>query len=175
VVIGSPAAGRERRESESLIGVFLNGLPVRIGLAGAATFRELLRQVRQRCLDAYADQEYSFERLVELLGLVREPSHMAVFQVVLNMLNLPTPGGELPGGIRVEPLPGERIQSKYDLMLYGLEREDGLLLRLEYATDLFDRPRMEDLLGEVKALLERVAEEPDAPAGARGGAAAVSA
>jgi hypothetical protein len=163
VVLGSPLAGRQQQESEGILGVFLNLLPMRVSLAGNPTFAELLRRARQAALDAFTHQEVSFEQLLEALGLEREPSHYPVFQATLNVMNFPRMEGELPGGTQVERINVGESGSKYDFTLYGTESEEGLFLNLLYATDLFDRPRMEAFLNQLRAILELAVEHPDTP------------
>ena len=57
IVMGTPVAGRNRREVEGLIGSFINTLVLRTDLRGDPTFRELLRRERDVCLRAYAHQD----------------------------------------------------------------------------------------------------------------------
>ena len=161
VVVGSPLAGRERQESERILGVFLNLLPMRVDLSGVPPFRELLRRVRQTALDAFSHQEISFERLIEAMGLKRESSHYPLFQCTLNMLNFPPMGGDLPGEVQVEAIPTGKAGAKYDFTLYGMETDEGLALNLLYAIDLFDRPRMEALLDQLRIVLELAIDDPD--------------
>src|SRR5262249_48952686 len=47
IVIGSPIANRNRKETEALIGFFANMLIYRTSFAGTPTFRALLRCVRE--------------------------------------------------------------------------------------------------------------------------------
>ncbi|HEX3130695.1 MAG TPA: condensation domain-containing protein, partial [Thermoanaerobaculia bacterium] len=165
LVIGSPLAGRERGESERMIGVFLNLLPMRIDLSGNPTFRELLRRARQTALDAYDHQEVSFEGLVAVLGLKREPTHNPIFQCTLNMLNFPAMGGELPGGVDVEPIRMGDVGCKYDFTLYGTDTPEGLHFNILYAVNLLDCPKMEALQDQVREVLELAVEHPDTPIG----------
>ncbi len=163
VVLGSPLAGRQQQESEGILGVFLNLLPMRVSLAGRPTFTELLRRVRQTALDAFSHQEVSFEQLIEAMGLKREDSHYPIFQATLNVMNFPQMGREIPGGTEVERIEMGEAGSKYDFTLYVTEAPEGLSLRLLYAVDLFDRPRMETLLDRLQGLLELAVEHPDTP------------
>jgi amino acid adenylation domain-containing protein len=163
VVVGSPLAGRQQQESEGILGVFLNLLPMRVSLAGRPTFAELLRRTRQTALDAFSHQEVSFERLIEALGLKREASHYPIFQATLNLLNFPRMEGNLPGDMAVERINVGEAGSKYDFTLYGTETDEGLALNLLYAEDLFDRPRMEALLDRLQEVLELAVEHPDTP------------
>src|SRR6185436_919225 len=101
VVIGSPAANRDRRETEGVVGYFLNTLALRVDLSGDPTFTELVQRVRKTALDAYAHQDVPFEKLVAALGVPRALSHNPLFQV---MFALQGQGGgevELPG-LRVD-------------------------------------------------------------------------
>jgi non-ribosomal peptide synthetase component F len=52
-VIGSTIAGRNRPELEGAIGFFINALALRCDLSGGPNFTELLKRVREACLDAY--------------------------------------------------------------------------------------------------------------------------
>ncbi len=160
MVVGTPLAGRLRAESEPLIGVFLNMLPLRVDLTGSHSFAELLPRVRKTVLEGFENQEVPFEPLLRRLGLRRQASHYPLFQITLNMLNLPETGGRLPG-LAVEPLPLHQFESKYDFTLYAIEVPDGLILDLLYSRELFDRPRMDALLDDLMVTLDHaVATDP---------------
>src|SRR4030095_15291896 len=80
ILIGTPVANRSLPELENLIGVFINTLVLRTNLSGDLRFRDLIRQVRNVCLDAYAHQGLPFEKLVEELKPQRDLSRTPVFQ-----------------------------------------------------------------------------------------------
>ena len=81
IVIGSPVAGRNRRETEGLIGFFINSLVLRVDISGDPTFRELLTRVRTVTLEALSHQDIPFEKLVEELKPRRDPGRNPLFQV----------------------------------------------------------------------------------------------
>src|SRR6185369_11718513 len=60
IVVGSPVAGRNYAETENLIGFFVNTLPLRARVRGELPFVELLQQVKDVCLGAYAHQDVPF-------------------------------------------------------------------------------------------------------------------
>jgi non-ribosomal peptide synthetase component F len=72
VVVGCPVAGRTRAEVAPLIGCFINELPLRLDLSGEPTYRDLLRQAREVCLGAYANQDVPFEKVVEEVNPERD-------------------------------------------------------------------------------------------------------
>ncbi|HEU4457225.1 MAG TPA: condensation domain-containing protein, partial [Longimicrobium sp.] len=160
VVVGTPIAGRTRRETEAMIGLFLNSLALRTDLSGDPTFRELLRRVRGTTLDAYAHQEVPFEAVLEEVKPERSLGHTPVFQVMLNLTNYGEGTAEMPG-LEVEPLgsPGELL-SKFDFTLYAGEGDDGVGLHLVYDADLFAPERMRELLAQIVSVLRQAVAEP---------------
>ena len=166
VVVGTPIAGRTRAETDRMIGLFLNSLALRTDLSGDPTFRELLGRVREATLAAYAHQDLPFERLLEEIRPERSLAHAPVFQVMLNLLNFG--GGELSiPGLRVDVADqATEITSKFDLTLYVHETDEGIDVRLVYAADLFDAPRMRELLAQLEGVLRQAAEAPETRIGA---------
>ena len=83
VLIGTPIAGRGRVELESLIGFFVNMIPIRTSFGSDPTFRELVRQVRESSFAAYMHQELPFDKFVEELQPKRAPGRNPIFQAIL--------------------------------------------------------------------------------------------
>jgi amino acid adenylation domain-containing protein len=171
IVIGSPIAGRNRTEIEGLIGFFVNTLLLRTKLAGNPTFRELLRQVRETALEAYAHQDVPFEKIVEELQPERDLSRQPLFQVVFALGNVPRPNVEL-SGLTINPFVDDDAQpaadgdekrtAKFDLTLSLRETPEGLRGSVEYNTDLFDAATIRRLLDSWQSLLAGVVADPSA-------------
>ncbi|MEU0481695.1 amino acid adenylation domain-containing protein, partial [Streptosporangium sp. NPDC006013] len=159
ICVGSPVAGRTRSEQEELIGCFLNTLVLRTRLDGRMAFGDLLPQVRETALNAYARQDVPFERLVDALNLPRDPSRNPLFQVMFNLMNLPPDELRLDG-LRVRRLPVDARAAQVDLALYVYEVNGGLDCRLEYNTDLFEERTVERMLGHFETLLEAFVADP---------------
>jgi non-ribosomal peptide synthetase component F len=90
ICIGTPIANRNRSEIEPLIGFFVNTLVMRARFADNLTFCQLLQQVRETSLNAYANQDLPFELLVDALHPERNLSHSPLFQVMMAWQNGPT-------------------------------------------------------------------------------------
>ncbi|HEV2145843.1 MAG TPA: amino acid adenylation domain-containing protein, partial [Longimicrobiaceae bacterium] len=161
VVVGSPIAGRNRRETEGLIGFFVNMLALRADLGGDPTWTELLGRVREAALGAYDHQELPFERLVEELGAERSLTHTPVFQVVFALERDAGEEGRLSlGDLRLEPFGGGAGVAKFDLNLTVLEAEDWLGANLLYRTGLFEAETAARMAGHLEVLLEAVVSDP---------------
>jgi len=161
VLVGSPIAGRTRRELEGLIGFFVNTLVLRIRTEGGS-FRTLLTSVRSTALDAYSHQDLPFERLVEELVPERDLSRAAIIQVLFVFQNTPVTDLALPG-VASAPVNLDADLAKFDLDLSLWEGADGFEGVLGHNADLFDASTAERLLARFAVLLNAAAGDPEMP------------
>ncbi len=160
ILIGAPFAGRNWKEVENLIGIFLGSLVLRIDLSGKITFRELLRQVRSTTLESFDHQNIPVEKLIEEFEPTRDLSRTPLFQVFLNMIVLSKPRLENPHNTMVvEPM--IPAGSNFDLTLYVRDAGQGLNLNLVYRASLFNHKRMVELLNQYLFLLDQIIDNPD--------------
>ncbi|WP_415843370.1 amino acid adenylation domain-containing protein, partial [Xenorhabdus thuongxuanensis] len=146
IVIGTPVANRPRHELEGLIGFFVNTLALRITFNDDLSVADLLAQVRERALNAYAHQDLPFEQVVEALQPERSLSYNPLFQVMLALNNTPAQALTLPG-LQLTTLAQAHRNAHFDLTLSLSETEAGLVGELEYATDLFDAATVKRIVG----------------------------
>ncbi|MDC8016186.1 non-ribosomal peptide synthetase [Tahibacter soli] len=152
VVVGTPFANRQNRETEALIGMFVNALAVRVRLDDDPTVAQLLAQVKATLLDAYAHQDLPFEHVFEVLQPVRSMSHSPIFQVMLALDN--TPGGSLAlPGLTLDTVMLPRATSYYDLSLFLTDTGGAITGNLEFSTNLFERATIERLASQFVTLL----------------------
>jgi amino acid adenylation domain-containing protein len=160
LVVGTPIANRNRLEIEGLIGFFVNTLVLRTDLAGNPSFRELLRQVREVCLGAYARQDLPFERLVEELHLERDLSRNPLFQVMFVLENISLRAAEMPG-LTLSAIEADSETALFDLTLQVMDTKQGLTAAFVYNTDLFEAATIARMLGNFQTLLEAVVADPE--------------
>jgi len=160
ICTGTPIANRTRIEIEGLIGFFVNTLVLRTDLSGNPRFRELLLQVREVALGAYAYQELPFEQLVAELQPARSLSQTPLFSVMFVFHNVPLIPSELPG-LTVSPYWVENFTAKLDLTLSFENDREGLIGVWEYNTDLFDATTIARMAGHFQTLLEGIVANPD--------------
>ncbi len=162
IVVGSPVAGRTHQELEPLIGFFSNTLPLRANLDGSPTFLELLSQIRQTTLDAYAHQDLPFEKLVETINPRRSLSHHPLFQVMFALQNAASESFSLDE-LSVSPAFIEWNNAKFDLSVSMAESSKGMRGSWIYSTDLFEAKTVEHMAQQFQILLEALVQTPDQP------------
>jgi amino acid adenylation domain-containing protein len=162
IVVGSPIANRNRSELEGLIGFFVNSLVLRSDLSGNPTFWELLDQVREVTLGAYAYQDLPFEKLVHDLNQARDLSHHPLFQVAIALQNTPIQALELPG-LSLEQFEFDPGTTRLDLELHFWQGSEGLKGQITYSTDLFEPTTIDRLLTHFQTLLEGIIAHPEQP------------
>ncbi len=162
LAVGTPIANRNRREVENIIGLFVNTLVMRIDVSEKPNFHTILTRIRKTALEAYANQDVPFERLVETLQPTRNMSRHPLFQVMFSLENAPTDNLALPG-LEICPLSSDLEAAKFDLMISMGETEQGLQGAIQYNTDLFDHDTIERLLQHYQTLLRGIASSPETP------------
>lgn len=162
ILVGTPIAGRNKQETEQLIGYFINTLVLRTDMSGQPSFRELLARVRETALGAYANQDVPFEKLLDELQLERSMSYSPLFQVMFILQNIP---------MQVDPVDdiqissfdvgAEAVTSKFDLTVTMVETSAGLIATLEYNKALFDHSTIVRMVDHFHKLLEEIIANPD--------------
>jgi non-ribosomal peptide synthetase component F len=159
IVTGTVVAGRNRQETEPLIGLFINTLALRTNLAGDPSFSELLRRVREVCLGAYAHQDVPFDKLVEELQPDRKSGRSPLFQVTFGLQNAPLGSLELPE-LELEILNLENDHSRFDLTVWLMERGGRLMGEMTYNKDVLEEPTIKTMRRRYETLLASVVRDP---------------
>ena len=162
IVVGTPVSGRSHLETENLIGFFVNTLPLRTRLSEEASFQQLLAQERETALAAFSHAELPFEKLVEALHPERSLTQTPfISQMFLLQSRQGTPP-QLPG-LELAFLPSGNGTAKFDLTLAAHESAQGLGLRAEYRSALFEPGTVARLLGSFETLLRGIVAQPTQP------------
>lgn len=160
LVVGTPFAGRTRRETEELIGFFVNTLVLRTDLSGNPRFRQLLQRVRRVALEAYDHQDVPFDQLVEVLRPTRDPRYNPLFQTLFSLQNISREPINM-GEVTLKQVQVETSTAKFDLSLELVETAQGLEGSLEYSSDLFEADTASRIVGHLQMLLEGIVSHPD--------------
>ncbi len=161
LIVGTPVAGRGHPALDSLVGMFVNTLPLRTTIAPDASFADVLAQVRANAVAGFDNADVPFERIVEAVDPPRLPGRSPLVQTVFSFEN--NPSGELS-------LPGLQVE-RLDLPADGSHFELALTLRpgaelqavFHYATHLFDESTIVGLAARYLEVLDTVLADPAAP------------
>jgi amino acid adenylation domain-containing protein/thioester reductase-like protein len=162
ILIGSPMAGRNRQEIQSLIGYFVNTVVLRTKLTGNPNFREILNEVRQVATDAHNYQDIPYNQVVEALNPQRNLSYNPVFQILFDLQHSLTDKLQLPG-LTLQPFLGEHSTSKFDLSLIIEDRGTELIGAWEYSSDLFTQEAISRITENFQTLLNGIVNNPETP------------
>jgi len=158
--VGTPIANRDRPETHSMVGFFLNMLAIRTKLQGDLTVRELLRHIGTVVREAYRHGTFPFVRLVESLHPDRHSGQAPLFQHVFVYQHGPSPVLNLPQ-LSVEPIDVDTSTAKFDLTFFLRETDTRLDAAIEYRTDLFDSSTIERFSEHFVNLARAAANDPD--------------
>ncbi|MFD4668658.1 non-ribosomal peptide synthase/polyketide synthase [Lentzea sp. NPDC058450] len=162
VAVGTAVSGRDRPELEGLVGFFVNTVVLRSDVDPHHGFGDLLDQVRETVLDAFAHQDVPFERVVDAAHPERDPSRTPLFQAMVVLQNTPDDGLNLPG-LHVEELPPPSVAAGFDVSFQFQEVDDHLEAVLTYDTALFDTATAERMVAHVGRVLAGAADDPGLP------------
>ncbi len=142
IIVGTPMAGREHSDLENQVGLYLNTLAVRTTFEKEATFEELVSVQKETLLNAYSHQGYPLDQLVEKLGLGRDTSRSALFDVLVvfqNQQDIFDADHLDIDGLSIRPYTGyQRKVSQFDLSFIFSEKKGQLSLQIEYNTDIYE-------------------------------------
>lgn len=161
IVVGSITSGRLRPEVQPLIGLFVNTLAIRADVASDPSFAALLRHVRDRASEAYANQDVPFERVVDAVQPTRDRSRSPIFQAAFQLLEGVAGELMLPG-LAVTRVAGVKDTTKFELTLMLHPSPDGGLRSvIEFNSDLFDPTTVDGMLEHFKVMLEGIVADPE--------------
>jgi len=158
VRVGSPVAQRPFAELQPLIGCFVNTVVMRADLDPTLDFEGLLKQVRNRVLDAQQHQDVPFDQVVEHLKPSRSLGQTPLFQVLFAMQNADASAGQWPR-LQVSERAVTAQATKFDLN-WEVHDGDVLSVLLEYRAALFSETTARRWLEQWQQLLETMLDAP---------------
>lgn len=160
VQIGSGLANRRDPAADSLVGMTVGTVALRIDLSGDPTISSLLKRVKATVLDGIANADVPFERVVETLAPDRQASRSPLVQTLFSFDDAPAVAGDWRGvDVRVvQTVPNG--SAKADLNVIGVDHGDGDPFFIWEHSDLLTDAAADSLAGQHLRLLEQFAAEP---------------
>jgi amino acid adenylation domain-containing protein len=162
IVVGTAVAGRRQVDLEQVIGMFVNTLALRSHVDPRAPFTTFLYTLKRNTLEAFENQEYPFEDLVEKLDIPRDAGRNPLFDVMFT-LQAPGNGGDSRD---IRPQPFAFDIAKFDLSYDGFEGNGQLHFYVEYSSRLFKEETVLRFNEAFRQLASSLRENQEAPIGA---------
>ena len=159
VVVGTPTAGRSHADLEQVIGMFVNTLVLKNEPAGKKSVSAFLKEVRDKTLNGFANQDYQYEELVEKIVQHRDTSRNPLFDTMFVLQNLDVPSIE-NSSLSLKSHPFASRTAKFDLTLVCIENEQQLACALEYSTALFKQETIQKFSQYFQAVISAVLKNP---------------
>jgi amino acid adenylation domain-containing protein/non-ribosomal peptide synthase protein (TIGR01720 family) len=163
IIIGSAIANRHQRQTEDLIGFFVNMQAHRTLLNKTQCFEELIKQVHQEQIEAQLHQDLPFEKLVDELNVERDPSRHPIFQVMFEVQSSDeTTKTSIHQSTYLKSFhtQAEYDIEKFDLSVYMGDNGEEIVGQFSYATSLFKKETIERLIRYYLHLLDQLANNP---------------
>ncbi|HLK56986.1 MAG TPA: amino acid adenylation domain-containing protein, partial [Chthonomonadaceae bacterium] len=166
VLFGATVSGRPASLAgvETMVGMFINSLPVRVRVPGSASLVEWLQQLQESMLEL---REYEYSALIQVQGWSDIPRGTPLFDSLVVVQNTPTvssvqePGEDPePGGALKVRSVGSESSANFPLMLLAVPGRQ-LTLVLSYDVSRYECADMTRMLGHLEVLLEGIASDPD--------------
>jgi amino acid adenylation domain-containing protein len=159
LLIAVPMAARTRPETESVVGLFMNTVMVRVRIDSDGTLSDLVRAVHATTAQALAQQELPMARVVELVKPDRDPARLTLVQVLFSMEE----SWAVPdrGGLRWRPELIENGTAKFEVELTVTDEPAGPRVRVNYNSDLFHPATGRLVADGFAAILRSLADDPD--------------
>ena len=159
VVIGSPISGRTHKDTEDMLGMFVNTLAMRGYPKRDRNYLDFLKEVKESALKAYENQEYPFEELVEEVEIERDLSRNPLFDVMFVLQNNEKAELEM-NGLKIAGIDSEQTKAKFDMTINMSETEDGYEINWEYCVDLFEPGTVKRMIGHFSHLVDELTANP---------------
>ncbi|MEM7317029.1 MAG: AMP-binding protein, partial [Planctomycetota bacterium] len=154
--------------SRELVGFFVNTIVLRTNFSKRldATYVDWFQEVKATVADGLENQFVPFPLVVDACqptrSLQQNPLFNVMFQVQSDGYRSQNAMTESWGaeGLSWSQSHIELTQTKFDLTWHVLERDDGLLIAVEFRTSLFREPRILRLLADFDSLLSQLVQQP---------------
>jgi len=137
ITTGTPFSTRVDKRLEHVVGNFVNILPVCLEIPKDISSATFIKNVQVQVSDIMNHQQYPFNKIVQNIGLTRDPSRHPVFDILFVLQNHEEADFKLKG-LEIERRHIDPEHSKLDLFIEIREKEESLEFNFEYNKELFN-------------------------------------
>ncbi|MBE6046947.1 MAG: amino acid adenylation domain-containing protein, partial [Clostridium sp.] len=160
ILIGTPVSGRLHKDTENMIGMFVNTLVMRGTLEKDMIFNDFLESIKAMCIKNFENQEYPFEELVEEFVKERDLSRNACFDVMMALEDSSSSEDLVMNDITISLEDKKHDISRFDITLNIIRTDKDYKVMAEYCTDLFEKETIKNLLNNFNMILSNIIKNP---------------
>lgn len=158
IVVGTPISGRHREGLENIVGMFVNTLAIRNQPRSSQSFLTYLHQVKERLLDAYENQDYAFDQLVDKLNVPREINGNPLFNVMFQFAQHDE--AETIDGLKLQAVEYDGAPGKFDLHFVVVqENQRALHLEMTYREAYLPDETAREFLAHFHGLVQQIVRD----------------
>jgi amino acid adenylation domain-containing protein len=161
ICIGSVIAGRNRLETENLIGFFVNLLVLRSDLSGNPVFAALLQQVKNTTMEAYTYQDIPLELIANELTGNFDPAVNPFFRTVFALENVPAEPVLSLESLSARMVAIPHLTTPFELSVSISVVPEGMRIDTAYSNELYKEETINFLLQTYAGVLKSIAHQPD--------------
>ncbi|MGW8444293.1 non-ribosomal peptide synthase/polyketide synthase [Paenibacillus sp. S33] len=160
IIVGTPVAGRTHPDLDSLIGMFVNTIVIRNQPEKDKKFSQLLKEVKESTLQAYENQDYPLDAMIEKLGISSDLSRNLLFDTTFALQHNSDQQFNMQS-LTFTPYDYDLKYAKFDISLLMNIKNDQLYGSFEYSTELFKESMINKFVHDFKNILFQLCENTD--------------
>jgi len=161
IIIGVPVSGRTHPDLEEIVGLFVNTLPFRVEINRDKNFAGYMQDVKAFSVQAFDNQDYPLEELINVLKVDRDLCRNPLFDVLFSYLDFDYTDVKYGENfnMKIRPYPVERKSTSFDLTLIATVSDDKFRFSLEYYSDVFEAKTIKQFVSVFRTIAETIADD----------------
>lgn len=139
IIIGTPIANRNNKSWETILGFFVNTLPIRIKINHKCSINNFFEYLRTEIISAYDNQDVPLDIIIDHVNTVRDNRYNPLFQIMFDYQIINSMATYLNlDNCHIQEIKSEKKTAQFDLTLDVQRSETELKLIFNFNTDIFD-------------------------------------
>lgn len=166
VVVGTPVANRRTRDTQRLIGFFMETLPLRSRVPLDRSVQDIIAEINQNTMQAFDRRDVPFQHIVQALGLHGRSDQNPLFEVFFNHIAIPLHSeSDSIGTLSFSDQEIDNRTAKFDLTCYVFEDAEHARIVFNARRSKFSAETVQWFLHQFISLLSASPHHLDQPAG----------
>lgn len=155
IIVSTPIHGRNHKDLENVIGVFINTVAIRSKIGKEMTYKDYLLQVKEKSIKAFENQDYQYDEIIDNIKVKRDQSREVLTDIMFTMQNIDYSQVEIKE-LKIRNLNFGKSDAKFDILLACLEEERNITITLNYRTSLYKKDIIELMAKHFKNIINQI-------------------